>query len=802
MGMITLNSLEVTDYVLFEKATLPLNRVGITVIKGKNLDSNSRLVQSTDDDTNAVGKTSLLSAIPELVLACNPLTQAVKAKAKKDVFANPNTSIALSLTHNDTKHTFEKHSKGKSVEYVLKKDGEDRKARTIAYPESKIRSFFDLTEDEFYTLYFVSSSRPSTLQYGTASSRLQFFTNLFRLNNYDEVRKLFNALMRDSKDSVAALKEIEVELEELAKANTQDIDKLSETLQATKLKAKEVSAAYNKLQQTELKLSFIASHEDTFKTWNKGLRTLGLNASSAKEVSKLLKTFRQVVEDAKAYEKARIKLKVFKQALSDYGERKAKLITKLEEAKPKGEEPEDFEGTLAKLKSRESKYAHELDTSAKAIKQLKAKLQELEVDTKLLQRLDAKLEGLTKDFVQAKHRKTESRISSIEDTLTQLKAVLKESHCPTCQQAIDKNLAKKLYREFEANLEALQETWGDAKRTLKHFETLENLKAQAKESTKLEKELATEKATETELKQKLKAVQQEIEALAKWEDFFQVKAKLDELEKPQKPELPSNVELVDNLETHKELLAIGSVIEQSFDRYMEASQDDLPSLDKIVKKKAALEKDLEKYNEKIPSLTSKLELAKQAAKSFKRLEERKLELKQSADDLEVLEMLVEAYSNKGIKLLLIKQIAALIEKNMNKYANLVYPESVKFHFQVVNDREFNILQERTQRGKKKTADVRTLSGAESRAFSFLLPLAVRPLIPFERRLNVMVLDEPTANMGTNRRELFIKSFVPKLNTLVPHCIIITTYDEHYPNSVEYTVTKEKGVSRLELTRQC
>ena len=85
--MIELQQLTVKNYVKYKEATLPLNRIGVTKITGKNLDSTSKLT-NVNDDTNAVGKTALLSAISQIIFASNPLTQDVKSKAKKDVFTD------------------------------------------------------------------------------------------------------------------------------------------------------------------------------------------------------------------------------------------------------------------------------------------------------------------------------------------------------------------------------------------------------------------------------------------------------------------------------------------------------------------------------------------------------------------------------------------------------------------------------------------------------------------------------------------------------------------------------------------
>jgi len=81
----------------------------------------------------------------------------------------------------------------------------------------------------------------------------------------------------------------------------------------------------------------------------------------------------------------------------------------------------------------------------------------------------------------------------------------------------------------------------------------------------------------------------------------------------------------------------------------------------------------------------------------------------------------------------------------------------------------------------------------------LLWLSLLSLVPAQNRSNILILDEPDVNMGDEMRENFIK-FLPMLNKIVPHIIVITPKSERiYPNATYYTVIKEKGWSRIEQT---
>lgn len=54
-------------------------------------------------------------------------------------------------------------------------------------------------------------------------------------------------------------------------------------------------------------------------------------------------------------------------------------------------------------------------------------------------------------------------------------------------------------------------------------------------------------------------------------------------------------------------------------------------------------------------------------------------------------------------------------------------------------------------------------------------------------------------MDDAAKDLFINSFIPKLNSIVPSIIIITPLaSEVYPHARRVKIVKEKGVSRVEI----
>src|SRR5690606_30805286 len=98
----------------------------------------------------------------------------------------------------------------------------------------------------------------------------------------------------------------------------------------------------------------------------------------------------------------------------------------------------------------------------------------------------------------------------------------------------------------------------------------------------------------------------------------------------------------------------------------------------------------------------------------------------------------------GMKRMAIEAVSNLLAQQLNKYSPLVFPNRYQFSIQW-DKSKLSILCHRPE-GKVKVTDVRKLSGAESRLFTYLLVFAQLQFVPKGQRSNLMVLDEPTTNM--------------------------------------------------------
>jgi ABC-type transport system involved in cytochrome bd biosynthesis fused ATPase/permease subunit len=95
-----------------------------------------------------------------------------------------------------------------------------------------------------------------------------------------------------------------------------------------------------------------------------------------------------------------------------------------------------------------------------------------------------------------------------------------------------------------------------------------------------------------------------------------------------------------------------------------------------------------------------------------------------------------------------------------------------------------------------------MSGAESRLFQLLFLISVLPLIPSNKRLNLVILDEFEAGLDDESKHRVIHEFLPQLLSVTHHIIFVTPFDP--PSNVDQsrviTVVKSSDTSTLEETR--
>ena len=210
--------------------------------------------------------------------------------------------------------------------------------------------------------------------------------------------------------------------------------------------------------------------------------------------------------------------------------------------------------------------------------------------------------------------------------------------------------------------------------------------------------------------------------------------------------------------------------------------DDLPDAVDLAPAKA----ELAKLRGQIGELSDWIARAAESNANARGIEARLKEIDKALTDKPVLDVLADAYGPKGLRLLALKGAAEVLTGNLNRLSGILFPDNMEFHINVdVNQMDITAV-----RSDGRASDVRHLSGAESRMFSLIWMAAMLPMIPDNRRCNLVVLDEFEANLDEATRQILLKEYLPMLTSIVPHVIFVTP-NEISPSSKRRVLQVEK-----------
>lgn len=398
-----------------------------------------------------------------------------------------------------------------------------------------------------------------------------------------------------------------------------------------------------------------------------------------------------------------------------------------------------------------------------------------------LAELQEKLESLnkTKSERSSQLTKLERAVQRLEEEITEGKARVKKAKrqqgvCPVCGGDYeDKHLAEtiaSLQKELDSDEEELVTT-----RT-----QLEELQATPEPSAK-----------------QIRRLESNIEST---EQLIELRKKLKRLQKRAESKPPKPSHSVKKMT--RALEQVNKQIEdlQVFDEYMQLNVklNEFPKEIRALARSNDLQEEFVKMNDELNekqiqlnSLEKDIELRDEMQAELEGLRET-IRMKKYVD------ILVQAFSRKGAEKEMITMACSMLAEQVNRYAKYVFTEDFTFSFELESN--FSILVHRNY-GKKtpSVSDVRRLSGAEKRLFSLVLVVALLSFVPPKQRPNILILDEPTATMGQDNKEAFVR-FLPVLNKVIPHLIVITPLEPHDYAHISpdvFTVVKNGNSSSIQ-----
>lgn len=782
--MIYLLGLDLHKVVVFEQASVDFKE-GITYVRGINLDSDP--AQPTG---NAVGKTLLFSAIPNLRYQATHLSD--KKKARKELLRQRGSSIGAIVIPEKDGPEYEIVQTGAG--YTFYENGTDLKVRTLPRQEEFLRGIFPLETFDFYAYCFLSTQRPYAIQTDKDVERLVLFSELFRLNQYDALKDYFLKQGRVVSDNEVKLSVLEQSRLELAS------------------KIKKLKAPVDEEKYLALKASVEKAQEDRDALLKKqrDLNTRKATLASLYKIEKELDVLRGEWKHSKAPDAMLPVLKSLKRDAEDWAKyehaleftntQRRKLEAKLEQLGKPSQSSSEAKAALDKAKASIDKDANTL-SKERGLKE--------EYDDWRSAYSKSKKEfaafGIPESDIDLKadfgDEQAQCRVT------LRLQKLLDHAHdddvqCPTCLSSLDLANIKASVKNAERRLSKIQALTG-AQSALRALKKLDAKRPEQPSADLIE-------TLEARLAKSNKILQKAEEVLSLHDRIKSVKSQIRDLDTPERPErdapkmdmesIEHTIDLCHSISKHLEakkrvleehainLRSAASVkVEiQATDKALAELAKSLSSQERTASKMCAQLAEYDQYHNSLRLYKSELSAV-----------ELKLEgLKDGVANKKIISILQKAYSNKGLKAQAAEGVCRLFQINLNHYRDLIFFEPFEFSV-VATEQGIAINVDRNNGKPDAVSDVRHLSGAESNAFRLLSFISLLPLIPYARRLNLAILDEPTSHMDAAYRNLFKERFIPVLRELVPTVIIISPHeDDICENSFKWTITKQDGVSTL------
>lgn len=615
---------------------------------------------------------------------------------------------------------------GRSERVKIAVDGEEKKGATPSKTKSLIPRYWAITEDEYRTYGFMDSKMPHKLVMGDSTERKKFFTSFFQLDRLDAEKKVLAA-----------------RASELRKIKTQ-FTELEATFNAVKsdmLKKGERQELESKLGQLETRLKKLRSRSDESQRVKSLLQFESYAADQIKAGRKLCPDLADLPDrilelkaELKRARKAQSQLeewKVYKRQLATWTEAAEGLDTErdLDELEKASRA---FTKATAELKLYEKVVSPEL-LYGPALRQMKQSAEKPQVSKAEMAKREVKL-----DQMVAHSKKFKGGI------------------CGECGQPVAKHDPDKI-DTLKTELEELEMAW-------QQWDRYADLKA------KYESEMETY-GPKAEARDKAERVQN------KNRDDHALYMKLQRLgpkpEKVEKPEVSADIE---------QLSADLKVLE-----FWDQNLVTIKALSELTDEQRTQVFDssaLEDVQDRLSSTKTKLEVHNTVKARATDMRNRLAELKEQLSEEEALQFALAAYDDKAVKRMAIEAISEQMMGTINKMGTLVFDN---YRFEFMWDTKIRLLVHR--RGKSPT-DVRKLSGAESTLFTMILIFSLLMYVPSDKRLSLLVMDEPCASFHEGMIDRF-HTLLPHLLTVIPSILIVTPKEyERYPGAKEYTIYRD------------
>lgn len=758
--MQTLLGAQYRQTLLFGDVNLNLNPGGIVTVSGKNLNVRRTGVEY---DTNAVGKSVLFSSLANVLYERGALHES--AKSKKELYGD---ALGCSRIYHRTEDGVEYcYEQAKSGKYVVYENGEPLKHDKVANSVSTMQTLFPVCEDAWHHLVVLSSAHPAPFMMAKPEARRNFFSELFNYAYFDELASMAKRQITEKSKTASKLEGFASSIETL-RASLSQIPEVDES---------ELESDLNTLLELQDKINGRLSLAEFTKIKK---RLVELETELDDEV------------DEKHLEAAKTYLEKTQDHVSKLSVKIAFSESKKKELSAYKEDSREFSESLESLAD-----FNISEDPKQAVSDINALLALLELvgDEDIHALASVQVLNLTKRDIlafretYAEQQVLEAEKTSIEHSLAGIRKVLKNikghAKCPFCASDVDEDHFRAELKRLSDELDVVDEKLDaivtkDFRVLVRYANNLSN-NSFCKSLTsgvdwcKLKKIEDSRSVLKLVLRQ-AKRLQDRVPPEGT-QDVAELKARLTNV-KLKREKAQEYIDFANNLgslatEYRKLKKKIAGLDED------EMQQD----LEELVALKRSVE-ERQKHQEKRESFLSMIaQIKKDSAKEAKVLE-----------DIPALEVLVRAYSTKGLRLSAISSIAQTLSSSLNENAHMLFSEPFSFDVNITDTR-FDIMVDRSP----ESSDIRKLSKSEQRRFSMLYAYCLNELIPPSSRSNLIVLDEMEDGSSDVNRKLYREVFLPHLNSVVPNVFVVSPLKEmqEVPGTRTLFVVKDGDSSHVE-----
>ena len=758
--MQTLLGAQYRQTLLFGDVNLNLKPGGIVTVSGKNLNVRRTGVEY---DTNAVGKSVLFSSLANVLYERGALHES--AKSKKELYGD---ALGCSRIYHRTEDGVEYcYEQAKSGKYVVYENGEPLKHDKVANSVSTMQTLFPVCEDAWHHLVVLSSAHPAPFMMAKPEARRNFFSELFNYAYFDELASMAKRQITEKSKTASKLEGYASSIETL-RASFSQIPEVDDA---------ELESDLNTLLELQDKINGRLSLAE-FTKIKKRLGELEVELDDEVDEKHL--------EAAKAY-------------LEKTQDHVSKLSVKIAFSEAKKKE-------LLAYKEDSREFSESLESLAdfnisqdpkQAVSDINALLALLELvgDEDIHTLASVQVLNLTKRDIlafretYAEQQVLEAEKTSIEHSLAGIRKVLKNikghAKCPFCASDVDEDHfraeLKRLSDELDAVDEKLDAIVTKEFRSLARYANNLSNNSFCKSLTsgvdwcKLKKIESSRSVLKLVLRQ-AKRLQDRVPPEGT-QDVAELKDRLNNV-KLKREKAQEYIDFANNLGSRAaEYRKLKKKVAGLDEDEMQQDLEELVALKRSVEER-------QKHQEKRESFLSMIaQIKKDSAKEAKVLE-----------DIPALEVLVRAYSTKGLRLSAISAIAQTLSSSLNENAHMLFSEPFSFDVNITDTR-FDIMVDRSP----ESSDIRKLSKSEQRRFSMLYAYCLNELIPPSSRSNLIVLDEMEDGSSDVNRKLYREVFLPHLNSIIPNVFVVSPLKEmqEVPGTRTLFVVKDGDSSHVE-----